>query len=228
MARSILMNGFEAVPRLTVTAGNTAVFLQDPQRYWLDDECGFLATVRRRGTSSEFGEYCAQINDLLPNMRRLIEGARLLDVPVIYSIWGPRRRREISTLQRAVGATFISEDPEAEIVEGLMPGTGDLVSHRPGLGAFSDPDLTDELRSLGVENILVGGLLVEYGLRSTIYAAADRGFRPLIVDDACMGLTYDARSTALDEMKFGLIKVRSTGETLDILRRVGRADPVLV
>ncbi|MFO7942391.1 MAG: hypothetical protein R6U92_07115, partial [Bacillota bacterium] len=98
MARSILMNGFEAVPRLTVTAANTAVFVQDTQRYWLDDECGFLATVRRRGTSSEFGEYWAQIDDLLPNMRRLIEGARLLDVPVIYSIWGPRRRREISTL----------------------------------------------------------------------------------------------------------------------------------
>ncbi|MFP4200358.1 MAG: cysteine hydrolase family protein [Clostridia bacterium] len=228
MARSILMNGFEAVPRMVMTAHNTAVFLQDPQRYWVDDEYGFLATVRRRGTASEFHEYFAQLDDLLPNMQRVIDGARRLDLPVIYSIWGPREPGEISALQRAVGAAFTAGSPEAEIVEDVIPRGGDTISHRSGLSAFSEPDLTLQLRRLGVENILVVGLLIEYGLRSTVYDASDRGFRPLVVDDACIGLTYDARSTALDEMKFGLTKVRSTGETLEILQRLGRGDPVLV
>lgn len=217
-----------AVPRLALRPENTALVVQDMQRYFVDENQGLARTAAQRGISREFASYYEQLDVACDNIALLIDEVRKRGLPVIFTRWAYEHIRELSPLQRGIGAEIGVDDPEAELVMEVDSEAGDAVISKTGLGAFSSSAFEEELRIRGIENILLTGVITEFGIRSTALAAIDRGFRVVVVGDSCAGITLDTHRDAVSELTFGIMKVRSTGEILRYAEGFEREDLILV
>jgi maleamate amidohydrolase len=68
--------------------------------------------------------------------------------------------------------------------------------------------LSAALAERRIENIIVCGVITEFGIQATTLQAMDLGFRPLIVADCCASMTYATNELTLDGLSFGVAKVR--------------------
>jgi ureidoacrylate peracid hydrolase len=84
---------------------------------------------------------------------------------------------------RAQGAYAAGGD-DCRIIEELPRQPGDLVIDKQRYDPFVQTLLEEELRSLGVSDLVVGGLLTNVCIESTVRGAYDRGFRVTVPSDA--------------------------------------------
>jgi nicotinamidase-related amidase len=84
-----------------------------------------------------------------------------------------------------MGRILIRGEPGHGIVDALAPADGEPVIDKPGKGAFYATDLEAMLRSRHIENLLVCGVTTEVCVHTTVREANDRGFRCVVVADAC-------------------------------------------
>jgi len=84
-----------------------------------------------------------------------------------------------------MGRILIRGEPGHDIVPELAPAAGEVVLDKPGKGAFCQTDLELILRNRGIRTLLVCGVTTEVCVNTTVREANDRGFRCIVVSDAC-------------------------------------------
>lgn len=127
---------------------------------------------------------------------RLVQAARRHDVIVVHCMFTIRPdgagTRFDSPLMAAADAdpTLLRQgQPSAELVAGLGPEPGDLVSERHhGLTPFTGTDLGDRLRALGVTTVVACGVSLNVGIPGLAIEAVGEGFDVVVATDAVVGL----------------------------------------
>lgn len=84
-----------------------------------------------------------------------------------------------------MGRILVRGEPGHDIIPELTPIAGEVVLDKPGKGAFCQTDLDLILRNRGIETLLVAGVTTEVCVSTTVREANDRGYRCLVVADAC-------------------------------------------
>ena len=84
-----------------------------------------------------------------------------------------------------MGRILVRGEPGHDIVSALYPAAGEPVIDKPGKGAFYETDLGSMLKNRGIENLLVCGGTTEVCVNTTVREANDRGYRCIVVGDAC-------------------------------------------
>lgn len=84
-----------------------------------------------------------------------------------------------------MGRILIRGEPGHDIIPELYPAPGELVIDKPGKGAFYATGLDAWLRKSSVETLLVCGVTTEICVNTTVREANDRGYRCLVIADAC-------------------------------------------
>jgi nicotinamidase-related amidase len=81
-------------------------------------------------------------------------------------------------------------------MEPVTPADGEAVVQKRAPNSFLQTDLEQRLRDLGVEDVVVVGMMTSMCVDATTRAGADLGFRMTLVPDACAApaLEYDGRS----------------------------------
>lgn len=111
-------------------------------------------------------------------MRTLSNHARAADAPVI-SIkhdGGP-------------GHPLDAVTPDHAIVDALTPAVGEHVVTKTQCSAFLDTGLADHLRAISATELIICGIQTDYCVDTTVRAALEHGFKPVIALDA--HTTYD-------------------------------------
>ncbi|MFI8265833.1 MULTISPECIES: isochorismatase family protein [unclassified Streptomyces] len=103
------------------------------------------------------------------------------------------------------------QPPGSDFADGLVQG-GDITLVKRTIGAFYGTDLDERLRGLGVDTVVLAGLVTTMGVESTARAAADHGYELEFVADAMSGLAADEHEFAVERTfpRFG--KVRNTAD----------------
>jgi nicotinamidase-related amidase len=78
-----------------------------------------------------------------------------------------------------------------EIHPAVAPAEGELVLEKENPNSFLDTPLEDELRKLGGDDLVVAGMMSSMCVDATVRAAADLGFSPTVVHDACAAPDLD-------------------------------------
>ena len=92
----------------------------------------------------------------------------------------------IQHLSNRPGATFfLPETDGAEIHESVSPKGGEPVIQKHFPNCFAATSLQDQLRELGVEEIIFCGAMSHMCIDTTVRAAFDLGFHCTVVSDAC-------------------------------------------
>jgi nicotinamidase-related amidase len=121
------------------------------------------------------------------------------------------------------GATFMRPGTEGvEIHPDVAPVDGELVITKAYPNSFRETALEPELRSLGVDELVVCGMMTSMCVDATVRAAVDLGFETTVAHDACAtcALEFDGRtvpaaavhSAFLAALEDGYARVASSAE----------------
>lgn len=92
----------------------------------------------------------------------------------------------IQHLSTRPGATFfIPNTPGAEIHPCVQPLTAETVIQKHFPNSFRETALLEHLRGLGIERLVICGMMTHMCIDATTRAAADLGFICLLAHDAC-------------------------------------------
>lgn len=130
---------------------------------------------------------------IIPNIRRTINYARDAGVPVIYVTDAhlPRVDREFDIWPR-----HAEEGSEgAQIVEEIKPEEGDFRLLKRRYSCFYATGLDALLRELGVDTLVLTGLVTNICIQHTAADAFFRGYRILVPSD-CVETTSDETQEA--------------------------------
>lgn len=119
---------------------------------------------------------------VLDNALELAEAFRAVGAPVVLlqmqpPTGGPAQPTDVGTRSDGPQPTL------GEVVDEIRP-LGDVVLTRQGWGGFHGTALDAELRSRGVDTVVLGGLATNLGVESTARAAHEHGYAVVLVEDA--------------------------------------------
>lgn len=189
--------------------GRTAVVVYDAQE-------GIFAHVRD----------CALV---VERTRQVLDVARAASVPVLYvrHVSVPTTHMGVAALRTAmawqrveradeVTSPFPPDARQAQLLPELAPRAGEPVFDKPGMSAFVGTPLETVLRDRGITTVLLVGAVLEIGIEPTARHAADLGFLPVVVDDACGAVDAGAAERSLASLDYSLMSYRSP--TADIVK----------
>lgn len=160
---------------------------------------------------------------LVERIRAVVEAARVADVPVFYvrHVSLPPTHLGVGALRTAmawqrkdqaaeVASAFPPDAAHTAIVDELAPVAGEPVFDKLGMSALVGTPLEAALRDRGVTTLVLTGAVLEIGIEPTARHAADLGFLPVVVDDACGIVEPDAAQRSLDSLDYSLLSYRAT------------------
>ena len=124
---------------------------------------------------------------VIPNGQRLIAACREAGIEIIYTVVEclTRDGRDRS-LDYKVSGIFVPRGSwQAEVIDELRPDADDIVIPKTSSSLFNSTNFEYVLRNLGVEYVVVMGVLTDQCVETAVRDGCDRGFLMTLVDDAC-------------------------------------------
>jgi nicotinamidase-related amidase len=170
------------------TPARIALIVIDMQRDFAE-EGGFGASL---------GNDVSRVTKIVPTVKRLLEGFRALNLPVIHTMEchkpdlsdlpPAKRNRGNPTLRIGdmgpMGRVLIAGEPGTAILPELAPIDGEVVIEKPGKGAFYATPLGEILKQWGTHQLVFAGVTTEVCVQTSMREANDRGFECLLAEDA--------------------------------------------
>jgi nicotinamidase-related amidase len=163
----------------------------------------------------------------LPNVHHLVNRFRLLGLPIVFTrlgtllqdgadlpAWSWRRVQQVSAPDGTQPLHHVGS-PEHALIEEFQPMPNELVLDRPTYNPFNSSALEQALRNMGVQNLVVAGLLTEVAVETTARSAGERGFWVILAEDACATLSAEEHAAAMSGLAWCV--PRSTDEVLALL-----------
>lgn len=173
--------------------------------------------ARDRGIARELEEYHAQIEQVVPNVIRLVRACRAHRIPILFTRLVAATCGSVAAQAAITGFWAPAGSQEADFLPGLRPMDTEEVIDRTTTGAFWGTDLDARLRRHGTRYLVVGGIQALGAVEQTARAAADLGYGVIVVSDACAADTWANHGTVMTQLVGGLIRVRTTQAVLEML-----------
>jgi nicotinamidase-related amidase len=205
-----------------LTSARTALIVVDVQRYFVHPEYPFGRWVAS-STPGGIDAYYQRVRDLVvPNIQRLLEGARQRGLFIVFTEVGSLRpdgsdlpgwmRRHVAMSGAAVYPPF--SDPSCRVDDSVAPRSGELILQKTTSGPLNSTKLDQTLRVLGIDTLIVTGVVTDVCVAQTAREFGDRDFNVIVVEDDCAS-TDDARhKAALETIAFTFGFVESTEQVL--------------
>ena len=108
---------------------------------------------------------------VIGNLVKLVDRARSAGVPVIW-------------VQHSDDDELKYGSQGWRLAPSFVPGNKETVIHKKYNSSFANTNLDQRLRALSITRIVLAGALTNWCVRSTAYAAVDRGYNLALVSDA--------------------------------------------
>jgi nicotinamidase-related amidase len=113
-----------------------------------------------------------------------------------------------------IALPFAREAAATQIAPELAPSADDLVVDKFAMSAFEGTYLATMMRDCKLSTIIICGIATEVGIDPTVRHAADLGFIPVMVTDACGAGNIEAGERAVAALTFAGDTVMVTAEQL--------------
>jgi nicotinamidase-related amidase len=106
---------------------------------------------------------------------------------------------------------------ETQVIDALRPLDDEIVIHKTATGFFGITNIDQVLTNLGIQNLVIGGVVTHQCVETTVRGASDYGFNVVLIEDGCATLSEELHRASLRALGDWFCKVRSTAEVLDEL-----------
>ncbi len=130
------------------------------------------------------------LENVISNCRKLISHAREINIPIIYTrqinrhdCIGLSYRELLDTQGEPV--FYNSSTENIEIIDEIKPHANDIIIDKYRWSAFFETSLDLMLKSLEIKNLIIGGLVTDGCLMTTVFDAYFRDYQINLVRDIC-------------------------------------------
>jgi ureidoacrylate peracid hydrolase len=157
---------------------------------------------------------------VIPNGQKLLAACRAAGVEVIYTVVESLTLdgRDRSLDYKVSGIFFPKGAKEAEVLDELKPLANEIVIPKTSSSLFNSTNFEYVLRNLGVEYVMVMGIVTDQCVETAVRDGCDRGFLMTLVDDACATFSEQRHKEALIGFK-GYCRIRTTDQLVEELQR---------
>lgn len=157
----------------------------------------------------------AQINIAIANIRRLLDAAHAANIPVYYTAQPPRQNPADRRLLTDFWGDGLQDDENAQILDELVPTEADTVLTKWRYSAFVRSPLEEQLKYLGRDQLIIGGIYAHIGCLTTALEAFMRDIQPFMVTDALADFTAEEHRMACEYASGRCARVLNTAEVLE-------------
>lgn len=203
---------FPPLPCYDMRAGSTALLVVDMQYLDAHRDYGMGRLAREHGLGAELEPYFAAVDAIVPRIRGLIETARATGIPVVYCRIASAMAdgRDVSRQHRDLRIFAPPGSREAEILDELRPEAGEAVLSKTCGGVFNGTNIDMMLHNSGIDTLVVSGVVTNGCVENAVRDASDRGYRTILVEDACAALTPALHEAALVDLRDVYCNARGT------------------
>ena len=157
----------------------------------------------------------------LPNMRRLQKACRQKGIEVLYTVIESLTAdgRDRSLDYKITGFNVPKGSSDARVLDEIKPTDDEIVFPKTSSSVFISTNIHYILGNLGVDFLIISGLLTDQCISSAVRDACDLGYLVTLVTDACATHTQQRHETSLDHIK-GYCRQRTTDEFLAELAQI--------
>lgn len=162
-------------------------------------------------------------SEVLANAVRLASACRAAGLPVILVRVGHDQNRMPHPSPRVdAGFSGFQLDAAAkEIAPALGPEPGDIVVDKYNWGAFHGTNLDTHLRRRGIRTLIVGGLVTNIGVDTTMREAQAHGYDQIMVSDMVAAASNEEHDYTMKYVAPRLSRVRPTQAVIEAIARAG-------
>jgi nicotinamidase-related amidase len=214
---------------IALDPARTALVVIDVQRFFTRPDLEFAQVFQKLSPGAIDGYFRRVNSTVLAKIQELQACFRALGLPVIHCVFGsymedskdlPCWLKDFDQL----GLQLLGRHPNPvvngsswQIEDAVAPAPGELIINKTSSGALSSTNLDQTLHNLGITSLVVCGLTTAVCVGLTARQAADRGFRVVIVSDACTELSQQMHEAALLSFSHVFGQVRSAQEVTQFL-----------
>lgn len=203
-------------PDLDLRVGNSALLVVDMQYRSAHPDHGMALRLRAAGFEDAYRDYVSRLRLIVPNISRLQAAFRDAGMEVIHvrirSMTPDGRDR--GRLHKKLGHSAPPSSMETEILAELAPLPNELVFDKTSGSVFCATNLQWVLRNMGIENLVVCGVVTTGCVHTAVTDGADLGFHVGLVEDACGAIVPAMHDASVRILRDVYAKVMSTDEVV--------------
>lgn len=216
--------GYEHELEFDLEPKKTAFVIIDMQYLDAHPDYGIGADARRRGAFEEhYAYYFREVADMVPRLQQLLAVCREHGYEVIHvRIAGLTSDcRDVSLGHKRHKLFAPPGSKEAEIIEELAPLPGEIVLSKGSSGVFNGTAIDQILHNLGIENLIVAGVVTNYCVETAVRDACDRSYSVYLLSDGCAAMKPEHHTMSLEILDNVYCKVKTVDEVIHMIE--GRA-----
>jgi nicotinamidase-related amidase len=205
----------------------TALVIIDMQYLDAHRDYGMGADAKKMGITAKYDYYFGQLdNVVIPNTQKLLATCRGAGIQVIY----PRIAslvsdcRDVSLEHKRAKLMAAAKSREAQILDEIKPLENEIVISKGASGVFNSTAIDQILRNLGVDTLLMTGVVTNYCVETAVRDAGDRGYNVVLIEDACAAMTPEHQRLALEILSNVYCVVQTTDQVISEIEATGEVE----
>jgi nicotinamidase-related amidase len=203
-----------------IAPARTALLSIDMQN---SEYCSDRLARARSGDPSE-ARHAALLERLatvvIPNQKRLQAAAREAGIEVIFTVIESLTRdgRDRSLDHKISRLHFPKGSWGAQVIPDVAPEEDEILIPKTASGIFNATNIEYVLRNLGIEFLVIYGVVTDQCVESAVRDAADRGFLVTQIEDACAAEDPARHARSIESMDGHYARIRSTDAMIAEIR----------
>jgi nicotinamidase-related amidase len=200
-----------------IVPSKTALVIIDMQYLDAHRDYGMGADAKRQGITAKYDYYFNQLDKVvIPNTQRLLEACRSAGIQVIYPRIASLVKdcRDVSIEHKRINLLAPAHSRESEILDEIKPLENEIVISKGASGVFNSTAIDQILRNLGVDTLLMTGVVTNYCVETAVRDAGDRGYNVVLVEDACAAMSEEHQRLAVEILAGIYCVVKSTDQVI--------------
>ncbi len=201
----------------------TALLLVDLQNEFVLRDFGEALQFKEAGDWERWIPFHDRLDDIvIPNNKKLLNYFRANNLTVTYGRIACLREdgNDRSPVQKSEGWNGMLlpiNSFAAQMIDELKPLENEIVVNKTTDSVTSGTNYLTLLQFMGIETVVVTGIVTDQCVASTVRGLADAGFKVICVEDACAAGSQELHDAELKIMNVIYCDVLSTDETIKLL-----------
>ncbi len=212
------------LPPVEIVRDKTALLVVDMQYLDAAEGYGVFAKAKELGLEGAVTYYLNRVrNIVVPNIAMLLKEFRDKNMEVLFtkieSLTQDGRDRSLE--HKRIGVHAPKGSKEAQILEEIRPQGDEIVIPKTTSGVFNATNIDYVLKNLGIDTLVVCGVVTNECVENAVRDAADRSYKVILIEDCCAALSEKAHKNAVAAMAITYSEVLSTEELVEKVSKLG-------
>jgi len=215
----------EEFPEIRLDPKKTALCIVDMQNEFVLRDFGEAIEFKKNGEWERWIPFHDRLDEIaIPNNKKLLDFFRENKLTVTFGRIACHREdgEDRSPVQKSEGWNNMLlhvDSFAAQMIEPLAPLKNELVVNKTTDSVTTGTNYLQLLRFMGIETVVVTGIVTDQCVASTVRGLADDGFKVICVEDACAAGSQELHDAELKIMNIIYCDVLSTDDTIDTIKR---------